>query len=48
MTCKACRTIGYRACTRCTESIRMLKKEETRVVVVVSDACVKKEEECSS
>jgi methylphosphotriester-DNA--protein-cysteine methyltransferase len=45
LTCKACRTIGYRACTRCTESIIILKKEETRVVAVVSDACVKKEVE---
>jgi hypothetical protein len=33
------------ACTRCTESIRRLNKEEIRVVAVVWDSCVNKEVE---
>jgi hypothetical protein len=46
-TCRVCRTIGNKACTRCTKSIRMLNKEEFSVVAGVWHACVKKEVECS-
>jgi hypothetical protein len=45
LTCKARRTIVDNGCTRCTGSIRMWRKEDIGVVVVVSDACVKKEVE---
>jgi hypothetical protein len=47
-TCRGCKTMRHRACTRCTVSIRIWNKEEIDVVVVVMDASVKKEVECTS
>jgi hypothetical protein len=47
-TCRGCRMMRHRACTRCTVSIRIWNKEEIGVVVVGSDACAKKKVECSS
>jgi hypothetical protein len=48
LTCRGCRTIAYRACTRCTGYIRMWRKLEKIFIVVVSDARVKKEVRCNS
>jgi hypothetical protein len=48
LTCRGCKTMRHRACTRCTVSIRIWNKEDIGVVDVVRDAYVKKEVECSS
>jgi hypothetical protein len=47
-TCRGCRTMRQRACTRCIVSIRIWNKEEISVVVIGCDACAKKKVECSS
>jgi hypothetical protein len=48
LTCRGCKTIEHRACTRCIESIRRSNKEEIGVVAVRCDACMKKKVECNS
>jgi hypothetical protein len=46
-TCRGCRTMRHKACTRCTVSIRIWNKEDIGVVVGC-DTCAKKKVECSS